>query len=436
MKSSRIQVGFDISRNKLDMCILEPDGQVLVRHRKFPNSLEGYQAIKKSVMDILEGEAFRGVDIGGESTGYYWLPFFLQLQQDAELAAYYPKSYLLNARQVYWFKKGYAEDDKTDAKDSFYVTEKLRTQRNKHPWQPDLDWLRLRFYSRYRFHLGQNLTRMKNYFWAHMFLWCNSYRRGKPFSDGLGACGRSLIQDFPDWHTLQEMPAEILLELLKTCSHSRLPDPAQNAHQLQETIRQSFPVHPDLAPALHDLLNMTIEHIAFIEKQIVQVEKQMETEVHIHHPEVDHLTNIKGIGIVFAVGIASEIGGLQRFFDGHKWDQRKKRFRNKNLRDVEDAVAKFAGLWWPRNDSGGFQGEERRMNKNGNHYLRYYLIEAADKLRQHLPEYQAYYNRKYRETKKHQHKRALVLTARKSVGLYVGLLHRNEPYRTPEMPLT
>ncbi|MBK6328892.1 MAG: hypothetical protein IPF56_23615 [Chloroflexi bacterium] len=34
---------------------------------------------------------------------------------------------MLNSRQVYWFKKGYAPDDKTDAKDSFYVTEKLRT---------------------------------------------------------------------------------------------------------------------------------------------------------------------------------------------------------------------------------------------------------------------------------------------------------------------
>ena len=110
--------------------------------------------------------------------------------------------------------------------------------------------------------------------------------------------------------------------------------------------------------------------------------------------------------------------------------------RKKNLRDVEDAVAKFAGIWWPRKDSGGFKGEERRMNKNGNHYLRYYLVEAADKLRQYLPEYQAFYHRKYAETKKHQHKRALVLTARKSVGLFVGLLHRNEPYRSPEVNQT
>lgn len=436
MKSLRIQVGFDISKKKLDMCILEADGQVIIRHRSFPNSLEGYQAVKQSILNVLETEAFQGVDIGGESTGYYWLPFFLQLQQDSDLASYDPRSYLINARQVYWFKKGYAEDDKTDAKDSFYVTEKLRTQRRKHAWQPDLDWLRLRFHSRYRFHLGQNLARMKNYFWAHMFLWCNTYRKGKPFSDGLGACGRRLLQEYPDWQELQDIPLETLVAQLISWSGDKLPDPARNAQVLRESIQQSFPLHPELSTGLHDLLTMTIEHIAFIEKQIIQVEKRMENEVRLHHPEVIHLLNIKGIGIVFAAGIASEIGGLQRFFEGQKWDRRKKRFRNKNLRDVEDAVAKFAGIWWPRNDSGDFHSEERRMNKNGNRYLRYYLIEAADKLRQYLPEYQAYYQRKYRETKKHQHKRALVLTARKSIGLYVGLLHRNEPYRSPELPLT
>jgi len=435
MKSSRIQVGFDISKKKLDMCILEPGGEVVVNHRSFANNMVGYQEVKQTLLPILRSGTYSGMDIGGESTGYYWLPFFMQLQNDRDLLDYDFDAYLLNSRQVHWFKKGYAEDDKTDEKDSFYVTEKLRTQRRKHAWQPDLAWLRLRFYSRYRFHLGQNLTRMKNYFWAHMFLLCNTYGKNKPFSDGLGACGRALVQEFPDWQALQELTLESLVEQLVSWSGAKLPNPADNAQQLRQIIQQSFLLPPDLHTALHDLLTMTIEHIAFIEQQIVQVEKSLENEIRLHHPEVFRLLEIKGIGIVFAAGIAAEIGGLERFFEGHKWDRRKKRFRNKNLRDVEDAVAKFAGLWWPRKDSGEFEGEERRMSKNGNHYLRYYLVEAADKLRQYLPEYQAFYQRKYHETKKHQHKRALVLTARKSVGLFVGLLHRNELYRSPEVRL-
>ena len=180
------------------------------------------------------------------------------------------------------------------------------------------------------------------------------------------------------------------------------------------------------------LLFNALDHIAFLEKQAAQVERCLEQEIDAYHPEVSHLVNIKGLGVVLAAGIAAEIGDLHRFFAGQEWDERQNRFRPKNLRDVEDAVAKHAGLWWPRKSSGDFEGDERRLSKKGNRFLRYYLVEAADKLRQYQPEYQAYYERKYRETKKHQHKRALVLTARKSIGLFVGLLHRNEPYRPQE----
>jgi len=57
--------------------------------------------------------------------------------------------------------------------------------------------------------------------------------------------------------------------------------------------------------------------------------------VTVIHPEVIHLSDIRGIGIVFAAGTSSEIGNLQYFFQGRKWDQRKKRYRTKKLWDVE-----------------------------------------------------------------------------------------------------
>lgn len=123
---------------------------------------------------------------------------------------------------------------------------------------------------------------------------------------------------------------------------------------------------------------------------------------------------------------------------GSKWDQRRKRRRPRNLRDAEDAVAKIAGLWWPRSGSGDFEAEDRRMAKSGNRYLRYYFIQGADRMRHNIPDYADFYARKYRQATKHEHKQALVLTARKSVGLIVGLhrpgtrLHRNEPYRSKE----
>ena len=44
-------------------------------------------------------------------------------------------------------------------------------------------------------------------------------------------------------------------------------------------------------------------------------------------------------------------------------------------------------------------------------------------------EYRAYYERKYKKVRLHQHKRAIVLTARKLVQLVVRLLTTNQPFQ-------
>ncbi len=77
---------------------------------------------------------------------------------------------------------------------------------------------------------------------------------------------------------------------------------------------------------------------------------------------------------------------------------------------------------------GDFISEDNQISKAGNPYLRYYLGEAANSVRKHIPEYADYYARKYAEVTKHQHKRALALTSRKFVRLVFGLLAKNQLY--------
>ena len=72
------------------------------------------------------------------------------------------------------------------------------------------------------------------------------------------------------------------------------------------------------------------------------------------------------------------------------------------------------------------------MIQSGNRYLRYYLIEAANKVRLHDPDYMAFYQKKLSETKVTPRKRALVLTARKLVRLVFALLRDNKFY-TPSI---
>lgn len=60
------------------------------------------------------------------------------------------------------------------------------------------------------------------------------------------------------------------------------------------------------------------------------------------------------------------------------------------------------------------------------------MIEAADSVRKRSSEYTDFYNLKFHEVNKYQHKRVLVLTARKLVRLVYALLKTNRLYIPPE----
>lgn len=429
--TNRLQTGIDFSHKRADLCLLGPNGELLEDHLACANSQPGYQQAKALLLEAMDCYDFDGLDISGEATGYYWLPFFQQLANDPDLAKYDLNLFLLNPRWVKWFKKCFAPDDKTDQKDPFYIAERTRTRRPDVSWQP-LDTMPLRFYTRYRFHLAQDLTREKNYFLALLFLKVSAYGHCKPFANPFGVTSSHILsQDNLDLEALAQLPVSDLADYLSALSHNHLPEPAHNAHKLQQAIKHSFPLPPELALPVQEVLNATLAHIRFIEQQQQTVEAQIKTLLP-HYPAIQKLATIPKIGLIFASGIGAEIGDTRRFLQGRKWDKKRKRYRPRTLRDAEDAVAKIAGLWWPRNSSGDFEAQERKMSKAGNAYLRYYVIQAANLMRQDISEYAQFYLKKYHEASKHHHKRALVLTARKSVGLFVGLLHRNEAYRSKE----
>jgi transposase len=119
------------------------------------------------------------------------------------------------------------------------------------------------------------------------------------------------------------------------------------------------------------------------------------------------------LGPVITAGLLAEIVDIHRF-PQHKH------------------LAQYCGISWSKRSSGGFVSQNSRLTKVGNSYGRYYFVLGADRLRQFNLEYKAYYWRKYQEVSKYQHKRALVLSARKLVRLVHALLTKNVPYVRPQ----
>jgi len=174
---------------------------------------------------------------------------------------------------------------------------------------------------------------------------------------------------------LVALPDDELAEHLDAWSAGTLDDPLETAKKLQQVAAESFSLSETLALPVQRILDITLEHINFIEKRIEQVEQWNAAEVQARRPEALFLGTVPGVGLVLAAGLTAEIGDLQRFFRTKKWDKKRKCYRVRTLREVEDAVAKMAGLWWPMNASGDFVSEDRHLAKTGNRYLRYYLTQ-------------------------------------------------------------
>lgn len=147
-----------------------------------------------------------------------------------------------------------------------------------------------------------------------------------------------------------------------------------------------------------------------LQKEIKAIDKGIAKQYKgLNASQFQCLLSIPGIGPTFASGILSEIGTIAAF-------------------PSNDKLAKYAGLTWRVKQSGDYTADITRMAKTGNKFLRYYLVEAANSVKNLVPEYQEYYRKKYSETATHQHKRALALTARKLVRLIFKLLSENQLY--------
>lgn len=432
MERKMLNVGIDFSKNRADVGLFGPNGEIISKHTPFRNSQTGYNLFKEHILEAMKTNDLEEINISGEATSYYWMPFFMTISKDVALNEYDLHPFLLNPKWVSWYKKCFAPQHKTDSEDPLFIAERTRTSQPVHEWTYDESWFMHRLLTRFRFHLKQGLTREKNFYQAYLFVLNSAYTQQKPFRDVFGSTSAHILADLGQLSQFSKMDDHELAEYLQKTSRTNLNDSLENARRLKKVAEESFQLDSGLSDVLQRILNMTMQYIKFIEEMIKEVDKCI-AEKAKKLPEVAILRSIPGIGPVFSNGIAAEIGGISRFLAGQKYDQRKKRIRNKNLRDADASVAKYAGLWWPRNASGNFESDQRKLSKTGNRYLRYYLIEAADRLRQWSPVYDEYYQKKFAEVRKFAHKRALVLTARKSIRLYVGLLHRLEPYRPQEV---
>jgi transposase len=232
----------------------------------------------------------------------------------------------------------------------------------------------------------------------------------KPFSDNYGATASSVLTDFLSVDDIANMPLETLIEHICKIGKNHFANPTHTATLLQQAARNSYRLDKCLYEPLTIAIASSFNLISAYEAQLKIINKAIEKTIKgLSSNAYQSLLSIPGIGPVYAAGIIAEIGSIDAF-------------------NSHGALAKYAGLVWRENQSGSFKADDTSLSKAGNSYLRYYLIEAANHVKNQVPLYEAFYRKKYAEVKTHQHKRALALTARKFIRLIFGLLANNQLY--------
>lgn len=402
----KLFVGIDVSSQDMKACVMNIEGETL-NALTVQNNLTGASHLKDQIVEIAQKNSISEIHIGMEATSVYsWHPamFFHEAES---LKEFKTKVFTINPKLIKKFKESYVDLDKTDQIDAWIIADRLRFGRLPLTAVMQEQFIALQRLTRMRYHLVHNLTREKQYFLQHLFYKCSSFTTEVDSS----VFGNAMMELLLEHYSLDEISSMDLQELakyLREKGKNRFTDAECVAKSIQKAARSSYRLSKCVEDSIDLLLATSIESIRSITKQLKELDKAIQK---LLDGTPNTILTIPGIGPVYCAGILAELGQIDRF-------------------DNQAAIAKYAGLTWSRHQSGKFEAEETKMIRSGNRYLRFYLIEAANSVQRNEPEFRAYYLKKYREVPKHQHKRALVLTARKLVRLIDALL-RNDQIYTP-----
>jgi transposase len=420
-------LAIDFSLDKLDVSLRGEGKKWLWAHRAYENNWHDLQVLKRDLLAVLNQIAPVKLTIAGESTGPYWYHAFYHLSHDDDLQPFSPELALLNPAHVKGYRKVIPERDKADPEDARLIDRYYRTVGVKHPYQFYDRYSRLRTYSRAYSRVTHSLASEKAYLLSVLYLSASEYARKKkketPFSDLFGATSMYIIDEFADIHTIADIPLAELTELLKQRSGNSFRKPEENARKLHNVARHSYPLPKPMVDALHQVINHTLAHIRMLSDNQLAYRRLIVQELDTL-PEARQAIDFKGLGPILVAGCLSEIQDTSRFITGYKFDHNLQEYRPRTYRDGQAAVAKLAGLWWPKHDSGHVQGIQPHLARERNPHLRYWLVQAAHTLRMSQPDYSQFYWKKYHESTSNHHKRAITMTARKAVRLLFALLHK------------
>lgn len=406
----KLCVGIDVSSKDLVTSMISEETCEVVFQGNFVNDLKGATELKTIIINTANSNHLDQVVIGMEATSIYSFHPAMFFQEDQDLKKFDTQSVVIDPKKTKRYHDVFAED-KNDQIDAFYIADFLRVGRYSTGIVRQENYIALQRLTRSRYELVQSLVRAKQHFIENLYYKLNKLVISDELNTSVfGSTMMSLLTEDMTTDDLLNTSINDLADYLNEHGRGRFANPEALAKTIQKAVRASYRLDKVIANSVDTVLSVYAEEIKAFQKIIKGLDKAIEEVMKVIGKEEEVLRSIPGIGPVYAAGILAEIGQIDRF-------------------DNEAKLAKYAGLSWKEKQSGNYASDNTPLKRTGNAYLRYYFVEAANRVRIQDPVFGKYYQRKYKEVKRTPSKRALVLTARKLIRVIFFLLKNHQIYQ-------
>ena len=344
IKFETLVVGIDIGKDTHYARAFDCRGIELSKLLRFSNTNQGYEALEDWMQEIMKDKGKTEAIVGFEPTGHYWFTLGDHLQRKGHRLAIVNPFHVKCTREL---------DDnsqtKNDKKDPKTIAMLVKDGRFRDVYIPEDVYQELREAVSERERLVEQMISLSN----QVIRWLDIRfpEFNQVFKNWRGEAAWLTLRYFP---TPAKVAAAGALSIVSTWRKKMKKPSLKKAEKLVNLAISSIGRTAGNEAAEAALQNLLTQY-EMVMQQKQDIEQLMQ-ELLIKVPSASKLVDIKGMGMVAAAVIVSEIGDISRFNDPRQ-------------------IQKMAGLSLRENSSGKHKGKTR-ISKRGRRRLREGLFRA------------------------------------------------------------
>lgn len=361
IKNETLVVGIDIAKKVHFARSFDNRGVELGKLLRFENSAQGFVAFDAWLQGIMQKHAMTEAIVGFEPTGHYWFNLGDHLIACGHKLAIVNPFHVKCAREL---------DDnspsKSDRKDPKTIAMLVKDGRYRDVYIPVGVYQELRELVCERERLQERLGALKN----QIVRWLDIYfpEFTTVFKDWSKQAAWLVLRHFSTPQKVVDAGAQ---EILRTWREEMKRPSLKRAERLCLVASQSVGRTEGTRASISNLQFLMTEY-ELLTMRLEWLKEQM-AECLFQIPNAHHLLAIKGIGVVAAAIIISELGDISRFTDPRQ-------------------LIKYAGLNLRENSSGMHKGKTT-ISKRGRRRLRHGLFQSMIPILATNPEFRALHKR-------------------------------------------